>query len=73
MLITRSGSSAPSVDSQRWRALKDGVMDIGQMEHANRPRTGGQHRLHPPDESERIDLIQARVGQAAGADRPCAE
>ena len=67
--LQRAQSGQPALPGPRVRRH----MDIGQMQYANGPRTRGQHRDIHPTQSERIDLVQPGVRQAAGADRPDAE
>ncbi len=48
-------------------------MHVGDVQYPNGPRTGRQYWHIHPTQPERVDLIQPRVRQAAGADRPDAQ
>ena len=67
--LQRAQSGQPALPGRRMRRH----MEIGNVQYANGPRTWRQDRDIDPTEPERIDLVQPRVRQAAGADRPNAE
>ncbi len=74
MLITRSGSSAPRVDSQRCRALAYGVIWTSDRCSTRTGRApGGRTGTSTRRSRNALTSYKPGVRQAAGADRPDAE
>jgi uncharacterized protein len=67
--LQRSQCGQPALPGRRMRRH----MEIGNVQNADGPRTRRQHWDIEPTQPERIDLVQSRVRQAAGAHRPNAE
>ena len=71
MLITRSGSRPPSVGHPALPGPRvRGHVQVGDVQHPDGPRPGGQHRHLDPAQPEGVHLVQPGVRQAAGPTAP---